>query len=93
MKSYAIFLEGTNFLLSIEGRKKLAGFFITKRVEATSKEEAGQIAVEAAWNDPTVSGQKDKLPAPDIEIKVIHELPWSNKMKDTGYVFFEMEDE
>ena len=93
MKNYAVFLEGSNFLLNEQGAEKLHGFFITKRIVASSKNEAGAAAIQAVWRDPKIAGQESNVPAPHIEVKVVHELPGSNQMKDTGYVLFEMEAE
>ena len=69
------------------------GFFLTKRVVASSSVEARQSAVQAAWQDPKIAGQEKNVPTPSIEAKVLHELPPSNEMKDTGYTLFEMDAE
>lgn len=91
MKNFAVFLEGTNFWLARDGGRKHFGFFVTKRVEALSEEEAAQLAVQATRGDPNLSGQKDNPLSPTVVVKVVHELSASNKMSDTELVLFEME--
>ena len=94
MKHYAVFLEGSNFLLSdAQGTSKLYGFFATRSVRANSSEEASTAAVHLVWRDPKISGQEKVNPAPSIDVKVVHELLASNEAIDTGFILFEMESE
>lgn len=91
MSNYAVFLEGSNFLLSRKGGPTLCGFFTTVRVIAPSQEEAGPLAIQTVWRDPRLAGQEANLPMPRVEVKVVHELSVSNQMKGTELSIFEME--
>nr|WP_199045277.1 hypothetical protein [Dyella sp. ASV24] len=93
MGNYAVFLEGNNFWLSNEGRGSLSGFFMTKRVEARDSDEAGQLAIRDLWLHPELAGQEKNTPTPSIEVKVVHELPDSIKMKDTELAIYPMDEE
>jgi len=94
MQNYAVFLEGNNFLLHDEhGTSKVVGFFVTKVVVATSEQEAAAAALQATWKDPKFAAQGGSVPAPSLEVKVVHQLPASSEMKDTGFTLFEMEAE
>ena len=86
--NFAVFLMGENFLAA--GQPELQGFFITKRIEASSEEIAAAQAVAAVKADPQFS----QVPsvAPTVTVKVVHQLPESNHMKDTEYLFFPMEE-
>jgi hypothetical protein len=87
MKNYAVFIEGNNFTLVKGGTAKVVGFFVTKRVEASTEAEAESMATAAVMSDPLFQHVEQGSAHPEVVVKVVHELPWSNKMKDTDYVF------
>lgn len=91
MKNYAVFLEGANFRLRSHEPAVLSGFFVTKRVLASSPEEAAALAVRSAWQDPRVAGQEQNTPRPHMQATVVHELLDSNRMSDTDYEIFDMD--
>jgi hypothetical protein len=93
MGNYAVFLEGNNFRLGEEDGQSLSGFFITKRVEASSGDEARRIAIQDLWRHSELVDQDRNIPAPSIEVKAVHELPGWIKMKDTEMTTFPMDDE
>lgn len=84
----AVLLMGENF--PVAGQPKLQGFFITKRVEASSEEVAAAQAVAAVKADPQFS--QSSFVEPTVTVNVVHQLPESNLMKDTEYLFFPMEE-
>jgi hypothetical protein len=94
MKNYAIFLMGEDFMLSRGESKELCGFFVTVRVEANTEEEAGAEAIQALKSDPQLADafEADAPRPPKIEVRVVHELLPENKMKNTKYTFFPMEE-
>ena len=93
MGNYAIFLEGNNFRLGDIDGEPLSGFFVTKRVEASNAEEAQQLAIQTLWRHPDLVGQESNIPKPSIEVRVVHKLLDSNKMKDIDLVVFPMDEQ
>ena len=83
-----MFLMGENYIVA--GQPDLQGFFITVRVEASSEELAAAQAVAAVEADPRLS--RVSSVAPTITVKVVHQLPESNLMKGTEYLFFPMRE-
>ena len=95
MTNYAVFLQGDNFQLSREGVIQLLGFFVTLRVEAESEPEAEKKAIQLVRSDSQLAEAfKENSPAsPEIRVKVVHQLLPENKMKNTEFTFFKMEEE
>lgn len=94
MANYAVFLEGSDFDL-YNGRKEIVGFFVTVRVETDSEQEAARRAIELVKSDSLLQEAfgSDASTIPRIDVKVVHELPPENKMKNTEFTFFPMEEE
>ena len=95
MKNYAVFLMGEDFMLPNNGSKELCGFFITLRVEADTEDEAGAAAYRSAEGRSAAIADAFKAGSPKtprIEVRVVHELLPENKMKNTEYTFFPMEE-
>ncbi len=92
--NYAVFLEGANFEINLDGIKQLLGFFTTVRVEAASQEEAKSSALKVLLADPQLESCFANQPhiKPSIKVQDVHELPADNHMKNTGYTFFPMEN-
>lgn len=95
MKNYAVFLEGNDFELSRNGHKKALGFFVTVRVEATSEQEAASTATELMKSHLELKEAYEEKAdtSPNIAVKVVHELLPENKMMDTEFTFYSMEEE
>jgi hypothetical protein len=95
MPTYAVFLEGNDFELSRNGRNEVVGFFVTVRVETDSEHEAASRAIEVVKSDPMLQEafRPEASVIPRINAKVVHELPSENKMKNTKFTFFPMEEE
>ena len=81
-------------MLPNSGNKELCGFFVTVRVEANTEDEAGAAALEVLKKDPKLADAfKASSPkTPRIEVRVVHELLPENKMKNTEYTLFPMEE-
>ena len=88
-------MQGENFELEHDGSRALMGFFITVRVEAESTEAAGLRAKEVVEGDPRLAAAYNSAGSlePTISVHVVHKLPMSNKMKNTDFVFFEMDED
>lgn len=95
MGNYAVFLEGNNFELTLDGRKSLFGFFKTVHVESPSEKKARDSAISLVRSLPELQEALQNISEiqPTIEAKVAHELLPQSKMKNTGFSFFLMEDE
>lgn len=94
-RNFAVFLMGHNFPLDVEGAIALQGFFITVRVERPDEASAATAAVDRVRSMEVVASAQahDSGPPPTIEVRAVHELPMSNKMKDTGLVLFSMSED
>jgi hypothetical protein len=94
MPNYAVFVEGNDFQLSRNGRKEVVGFFVTVRVVTDSEREAASCAIEVVRSDPMLQEafRPGAGPIPRIQVKVVHELMPDNKMKNTQFTFFPMEE-
>lgn len=94
MANYAVLLEGNDYELSRGGSKELLGFFVTVRVDAQSECEVKISATNLVKSDPELAdafkSAADKTPK--IEVKVVHQLLPENKMKNTEFVFFPMNE-
>ena len=90
--NFAVFLMGENF--PINGEASLQGFFVTKRIEASSEEIASAQAIAAVKADPRLSNAFSVATGavPEITVRVVHQLPDFIKMGDTEYQFFPMEE-
>jgi len=95
MTNYAVFLQGENFELSHEGEVRLLGFFVTVRVEAESEPEAEKRAIQHVKSDPQLAEafKAGVAASPEVRVNVVHQLLPDNKMGNTVYTFFPMEEE
>ena len=95
MPNYAIFIDGQNFLLDLEGKEERFGFFITKRLIADSEEVAISQAFASLRSDPKLAPAYEKadLVQPTLSVEVVHELNQDNEMNDTGYTFYRMDEQ
>jgi len=94
MPNYAVFLHGQNYPLKIEGKSDLFGFFVTRQFVTNTENEAKTLAVRSLKNDPDlyfvdINGNEAET---SVEIMVIHELPDSNKMENTKFTFYSMDE-
>ena len=76
MKKYKVFVHGQNFLLNLNGKAEKLGFYTTRFVEADDEREAGEIAISALRNDPTLCGGvlNENFDAPMLYVEDIAEL-------------------
>lgn len=74
-------------LATRNGELEVVGFFVTKRIEASTGKEAEVLAKEAVKNDGYILGASSELRS-ELLVKVVHELPANSEMKSTVYVFF-----
>lgn len=95
MANYAVFLEGNNFELMREGRKDRFGFFVTVRVDAPSEDDAKERAISLIRSAPELQEAFQNILEiePSIGAKVVHVLLPENKMKNTEFTFFPIENE
>jgi len=95
MNNYAVFIEGNDFLLTHGDTKEALGFFVTVRVEANSEDEAINTAIEIVKSNPKLAEAytTNLNKKPSLKVNVVHELLPDNKMNNTGFTFYPMEEE
>jgi hypothetical protein len=95
MKNYAVFLHCKNLDVTHNDVKDIYGLFITIRVECENESTAGNKAVEFLKSEPLLAEafSSGARVLPNIVVAVVHELPSSNKMKNTPYDLFLLSEE
>lgn len=97
MPYYKVLLDAQNFLVSLDEKEELMGFFTTKWVEAANEEEAELKAVDLIKNDKElvdiVLNKKRGLEiAPMIYLEEISEIS-QNEMQDIkGRTWYNMKE-
>lgn len=92
MKKYKVFLQGKNFLISIDKKIQKYGFYTTRFVEANDEKEAENKSVDLIRDDPELrqSVLNDKDDPPTIYMETIDELYDFNgtNVPGNGYTFY-----
>jgi len=76
LKKYEVILNGVNFLIPVNGDRKLMGFYVTRYVEASTPEQAETLAIELISASGKFDGivlNKDDDP-PRIFLESIYEI-------------------
>lgn len=84
--NYAVLLMGENFLVA--GQPGLRGFFITRRIDASSEEIAKAQAIAAVMADAQLS--RAASVEPTVTVKAVHPIAESSHVRETRYFFFPM---
>ena len=94
LRNFAVFLMGQNFLLEVDGHESLQGFFVTVRVEEADEGAAAIAAIKRVRSIDLIAMALSRTLdlQPTIEVRVVHELPESIKMKDTELSLFAMSE-
>lgn len=89
MKKYEVVLTGKNFIIKEDELRRI-GFYTTRVVEATSVEEAKNVALSKIRNDNRLIEivNNDESDPPMLFINELKELESSSESKDTGYSFY-----
>jgi len=100
MSFYKVLLEGKNFLIEHEGKKKLHGFFTTRWVKARNSEFAELTAVELVKNDEHLIAltinKHGSDPDPMVYLEEINTVSWLTYLRrkpGKGYSFYLGEEE
>jgi hypothetical protein len=92
MKKFCASIEGSNCLISIENQIQKLGFFTTRYVEATSKEEAEWQVVEQIKNDNELNNSlmNSEYDHPMILVTELVEISSFENItrSGSGYTFF-----
>lgn len=93
-RKFAVFIDGKNFLLTMEGKEQALGFFVTKRVYAENDQQAADMALAAVRNDSIfISAYKQAhISNPTVAAKLVKEITDVGAMEDSGYTFYPMND-
>jgi hypothetical protein len=96
MALFRVFLRGTNFLLEVDGKSTLLGFYATRFVEAANREGAELLAIDLIRNDDWLqkSVSNDRSDPPMLFADEIEEIDKGgvNEMP-SGFSFFPMKEE
>lgn len=88
---FRVFLEGGNFLIRLDGRRRRFGFFVTRFVEAQDEADAATRSVRLLWDELSRKGGvlNDAADAPRIVVDRIEEIDPADK-PDTnpGFAWF-----
>lgn len=88
MKNFLVFLHGKNLMaVTRSGEKDAVCFFVAKRVEAETEQKAKHLAIKAVLADGYSHSDSENFKS-ELLATVVHELLWSNKMRDVNYVFY-----
>lgn len=92
MPLFRCFIRGDNFPGKLIGRKKPAGFYTTRFVEASSAEEAEILVVDVLRNDPDLDvAQKYRTQDAKIYFESTDEVsPGTERKPNKGFTFFPM---
>lgn len=95
MQKYSATLDGKNFPLNLEGETALFGFYTTRRVKASTPEEAESAAVAMIRGDVNLLDVIDISVAsnPEIFLDDISKLKLWSCLGDKGYTYYRMECE
>lgn len=83
-------MQGEKFNLKVDGKFQPAGFFASRRAEATTEDEASNIVIAQLLAEPEIKGKE--LPGYTMIAKVAHEMPLEHKNTYSGFTFFPMEE-
>ena len=90
MAFFHVFLRGEHFLIEMDGKQSLMGFYKNVYTEASSADEASSIAVKRTCADPEfrmrVKNLADNPPA--LNIEEVTEIEKDATLADSGFVFF-----
>ncbi len=96
MNHYQVVLNGTNFLVRLDGKKKLMGFYTTRFVTATDPDDAEAIAVQGIENDDELQRivlDESSHPSPTVSLEEMYEITEGEMADDYGFGWYEMSDE
>ena len=95
MNNYAVSLHCEDLEITQDGKKDFYGLFITIRVESETESEAGNRAIEFLKSEPILAEafSERARKSPKIVVAVVHQLPFTNKMKNTPFDFFLMSEQ
>lgn len=97
MKYYQVMLEGKDFLIDVDGKEELQGYFTTRWVKASAPEDAELKAVDLIKNDDhliSITKNMDgSKPAPMVYLSEMSKVNWFQyyrRKPGRGYSFFPM---
>lgn len=96
MKYYRVLLNGENFLIRLDGKKELMGFYTTRFVSAVDPDDAELKSVEMLRKEEKLSSimlnkswQSEK---PMIFVEEMYEITKEDMENDHGYGWYSMRD-
>lgn len=91
-QKYSVIIRGENFQLNFEGQANTYGFVTTRRVKASTVEEAKKEAIKLVENDAQLQSlmvliQNEEIP-PTLYVEEMYELSWWKTLGGKGFTFF-----
>jgi hypothetical protein len=76
MKKYRLLMNGSNYLMTVDGKIVRQGFFQNMVIEADSPKQAERQAISRIWHDAELQTQTRNLPknAPKVTLHTFWEL-------------------
>ena len=88
---FRVFLEGGNFLITLDGRRRRFGFFVTRFVEAQDEADAAAESVRLLWDELARKGGilNSAGDAPRIVVDRVEEIePGDRPDINPGFAWF-----
>jgi len=99
MKYFQVMLEGRNFLIEVDGKEELLGYFTTRWVKASSPEDAELKAVDLIKRDDHLICMTKNMdgsePTPMIYLSEMRHVNWFKyyrRKPGKGYSFFPIDN-
>ena len=89
MNSYKVIINGTNFVLHIQGANQRMGFYATRFVEASNAQEAQEAVMRLIMNDDKLRQAIRNEPnsQPQLHVNEVTESPITDKDKAMNNAF------
>ena len=90
MAFFHVFLRGEHFLIEMDGKQSMMGFYKNVYVEAANEDEAASFAVKHAFADPEFKMRVKNTPdnPPALNIEEITAIEKDATLVDSEFVFF-----
>ena len=90
MACFHVFLRGEHFLIEMDGKQSMMGFYKNVYVEASNEDEAASFAVKHAFSDPEFKAKVKNTPdnPPALNIEEITAIEKDASLVDSAFVFF-----
>jgi len=93
---YSVVVKGDNFILDYENETKMYSFVTTRKVKASSIDEAKELAIKLVENDDDLqtlmNDDQSVINPPTLFVEEMYDLSWWKKLGGKGFTFFALEE-